>query len=123
MYLPLRSSVDIVDAENVVAVVQQMHDGRRGGTAGTKGHTIGGMLCLRQGSFQDSARRISRARILKASAKGIGVVGCRGTTGFALYKGRGQANGRDNGVGGVRSSILGIAGQMDIGSSASMVNV
>lgn len=104
--LPLRPTVDIVDAKNVIAAVQhRMNDRRRGGTPRTKRHTILGMFGLCHGSFKHSTSGIPGAGIFKAHAERVGILWRGGDTWFGLDKGRGETNGRHNGVGRISIGI------------------
>jgi hypothetical protein len=82
----LRPAVHIVDAQYVIAVCEQVHDGRGRRTARAKGDTINSLFRRRHGPFKGASRRISCPRILVAQSKAVGVVDAGRFTGLFLFE-------------------------------------
>jgi hypothetical protein len=91
--ISLGTTVHIVDAQHMIATVQQMHHGRRGGTAGTVRDAVLRRFRGGHGAFQRSTRGIAGAGILVAQTKAIGIGRIDALTRYGLFERGGQGNG------------------------------
>lgn len=103
----LGATVDIIDAQDAVALFEQMHDGRRGRTAGTKGDAIGRpALGGGHGAFKGAPRGIARARVLVPEAKAVGVTGVDRLPRHGLLERGGQTDGGHHGARRISGTVV-----------------
>lgn len=85
--LPLCSSINIVDAKNMVTTFQQVDHGRCSSASRRKGGAIRCVFSLCHGTLKYTSCRVSRSRVFETDSKRIGIFGRGGHTRFLLNKG------------------------------------